>query len=640
MSFDEARARKQLEQIMAANGVRSRKLAADIAASVAKQDRSKPLAEILDKAFQDVGASTRMRNIVAPAVVQSVAAGYGVLPSVGWEPSKALQEKAASLRWEGSDMPTLSDRIHGSAQGYRRELEDSLRTSFRHAATVEQTARAIYDGYQPGFAKRGPFAQITPAPGAPRPQLPQAVTDAVDAASVLSPDDKIRLKKCAERVRAYTEQLKDGPLRTSYLELARALESSRAKGLDRAIRVATEEKARYYANRIARTEAARAWGGAFRDRIESDPRVVGIRSRLSSAHKVFDICDFHATADLYKMGPGVYPKDRAPAYPYHAHCTCLLSPVYRQKPSEAPPRPGGPDMDAGARALRGMTDAERRKLLTIPGAKQFQGDPGSWSRTLRQWGDSPKANAAASAAASQLRREIVNEFTQAKSIRDAEEFARAADLADQVNYSGIHLEAANAINRTLHDHLLRFPQLRKNLQFIGTAQERNRLSRKARKAEGWSNAHLNQAIPSVGSNNLASSSDARHKQHEGFTGIAFNEVTFGKNYELWREEWKVSQSGEGKFHPPGKDFVTDVVAHELGHQIDAILGLRADQEVLALWADARARGVRGSISGYAERGGITEGIAEGWAESYGSDAPRSFAKQLQERILTLLGGSQ
>jgi len=406
MSFDEARARKQLEQIMAANGVRSRKLAADIAASVAKQDRSKPLAEILDKAFQEVGASTRMRNIVAPAVVQSVAAGYGVLQSVSWEPSKALQERAGSLRWEGSDMPTLSDRIHGSAQGYRRELEDSLRTSFKHAATVEQTARAIYDGYQPGFAKRGPFAQITPAPGAPRPQLPQAVTDAVDAASVLSPDDKIRLKKYADRVRDYSQQLKDGPLRTSYLELARALESSRAKGLDRAIRVATEEKARYYANRIARTEAARAWGGAFRDRIDTDPRVVGIRSRLSSAHKVFDICDFHATADLYKMGPGVYPKDRAPAYPYHAHCTCLLSPVYRQRPSEAPPRPGGPDMDAGARALRGMTDAERKKLLTIPGAKQFQGDPGSWSRNLRQWGDSPKANAAASAAASQLRRAI------------------------------------------------------------------------------------------------------------------------------------------------------------------------------------------------------------------------------------------
>lgn len=406
MSFDEARARKQLEQVMASNGVRSRKLAADIAASVARQDRSKPLAEILDKAFQDVDASTRMRNIVAPAVVQSVAAGYGVLPSVSWEPSKALQERAASLRWEGSDMPTLSDRIHGSAQGYRRELEDSLRTSFRHAATVEQTARAIYDGYQPGFAKRGPFAQITPAPGAPRPKLPQAVTDAVDAASVLSPDDKIRLKKYADRVRAYTEQLKDGPLRTSYLELARALESSRAKGLDRAIRVATEEKARYYANRIARTEATRAWGGAFRDRIDKDPRVVGIRSRLSSAHKVFDICDFHATADLYKMGPGVYPKDRAPAYPYHAHCTCLLSPVYRQRPSETPPRPGGPDMDAGARALRGMTDAERKKLLTIPGAKQFQGDPGSWSRNLRQWGDSPKANAAASAAASQLRRGI------------------------------------------------------------------------------------------------------------------------------------------------------------------------------------------------------------------------------------------
>lgn len=409
MSYDAKRARKQLEAVLVANGVKSRALAADLSASVArlaKDKRKLPLTDIMDQAFRDVAVTGRLRQIVAPAVVQSVAAGYGVLPSMSWTSSKTLQDKAASLRWEGDDMPTLSDRIHGTAQGYRRELEDSLRVSFKHAATVEQAARAIYDGYQPGFAKRGPFAQITPAPGAPVPELPQAITQAVDAASILSPDDKIRLKKYADRVKDYSAQLKQGPLRTSYMELARALESSGQKGLDRAIRVATEEKARYYANRIARTEAARAWGGAFRDRIDTDPRVVGIRSRLSSSHKIFDICDFHATADMYGMGPGIYPKDRAPAYPYHSHCTCLLSPVYRKRPSEPPPRAGGPDLAAGARALRGMTEAERRKLLTIPGAKAFQVDPSRWSQNLRMWNESQKANAAATKAAAQLRRDI------------------------------------------------------------------------------------------------------------------------------------------------------------------------------------------------------------------------------------------
>ncbi len=410
MSYDEKRARQQLEQILVANGVRSRALAKDLSAAVSRRAQASskpPLAEILDQAFRDVGVSGRMRKIVAPAVVQSVAAGYGVLPSVGWSPSTALADKAASLKWEGADLPTLSDRIHGASKGYRQELEDTLRKSFQQAATVQQAARGIYDGYQPGFARTGPFAQVIHSPGAPRPELPQALKEAVDAASILAPEDKIRLKKYADRIRDYSGQLKQGPLRTSYLEMAKALESSGSKGLNRAIRVATEEKARYHADRIARTESARAWGAGFRDRIADDPRAVGIRSRTSSAHKIFDICDFHARTDMYGMGPGVYPKDRSPSFPYHPHCTCLLSVVYRRRPSEPPPRDGGPDMAAGARTLRGMTDAERRKLLTIPGARAFQVDPSRWAQDLRMWdAAAQKANLAAQQAAAQLRRGI------------------------------------------------------------------------------------------------------------------------------------------------------------------------------------------------------------------------------------------
>ena len=641
MTYDAKRARAQLEEILARNQKRTRALAGEIADAVLARYKtsSTPTAQLLTEIFREKDVTGRMRKIVGPAVVQSVAAGYGILPSVGFQPPQAAVDLAMSKQWDPKGMPTLSAQLYGTSQAYRLELEDALRKSFAQAKSVQQAARSIYDGYQPGLARTGPFAAVIHSAGTPRPQLPQVIRDGVEAASILDPADKIRLKKYAGAVMAHAEDLKSPALKAAYMRLARQLETSGSRGLDRAVRVATEEKARYHADRIARTESVRAWDASFRARINDDPRVVGIRSRTSSAHKIFDICDFYATADLYGMGPGCYPKDRAPACPYHPHCTCNRTPIYRKRPSEAPPRAGGPDIDAGARALKGMSESDRRQLLGIHGAKAFAANPGSWTGSMRHWSGPGGPDPALAAAKAVVQALPLPEFVPAKSIKEAEQFARTNNLADQVSYTGLHLEAANAINRTLQDHLKRFPQLRPSLQFVGTAQERNRLSWKARKAEGWSDAFLRQAIPRVGSNNLASSTDKRHRQHEGFRGIAFNEITFGREFAFNRDDWKKSQSGVGKFHPPGKDFVTDVTAHELGHQIDALLGLRTDSVVLSLWAEASASGVRSSISGYAVRGGISEGIAEGWAEAFGSDSPRDFAKWLRERILTLLGGS-
>lgn len=366
--------------------------------SRAQAEPKTPIAQILTDTFRDKDVTGRMRKIVGPAVVQSVAAGYGILPSVGYQPAPKVVDAALSLRWDPNSMGPLSDQIHGTALGYRRELEDSLRQSFAQAKTVQQAARAIYDGYQPGFASRGPFAAITPNRGAPTPYLPVVIQDGVNAASLLSPGDKIRLNKYAEAVVGHAEQMKVGPLRTSYMELAKALDKAGQGGLERAIRVATEEKARYHADRIARTESVRAWGAAFQVRINSDQSVVGIRSRTSGAHKIFDICDFHARADLFGMGPGCYPKDRAPSYPYHPHCTCNWTPIYRKRPSEAPPRDGGPDVDAGARALRGMTDQERRRLLSVHGAQAFQADPRTWINSLRNWSTAGGPNPASASA--------------------------------------------------------------------------------------------------------------------------------------------------------------------------------------------------------------------------------------------------
>lgn len=73
--------------------------------------------------------------------------------------------------------------------------------------------------------------------------------------------------------------------------------------------------------RLFRTELARAHGEAYMSNAFNVDGVVGVRFCLSPNHPKEDICDVHASADLYNLGPGVYP-DRA-SCPWPAHPNTL-----------------------------------------------------------------------------------------------------------------------------------------------------------------------------------------------------------------------------------------------------------------------------------------------------------------------------
>ena len=117
-------------------------------------------------------------------------------------------------------------------------------------------------------------------------------------------------------------------LKTSYKELLGAVESCSDKALKRAIRTTVEEKSRYVAERIARTESARAWYQGFLKDTIDDPDVVAYRWVESTRHPTEDICDEYAKVDAYGLGPGIFPKDKAPELPAHPHCLCHYEKVY------------------------------------------------------------------------------------------------------------------------------------------------------------------------------------------------------------------------------------------------------------------------------------------------------------------------
>lgn len=151
--------------------------------------------------------------------------------------------------------------------------------------------------------------------------------------SDLTKKDVIALQKLVRKVRCMVDRLAQNgapnrALKTSCKELLDAVESCSDKVLKRAIRTAVEEKSRYVAERIARTESARAWYQGFLKDTMDDSDIVVYRWAESIRHTTEDICDEYAKVDAYGLGSGIFPKDKAPELPAHPHCLCHYEKVY------------------------------------------------------------------------------------------------------------------------------------------------------------------------------------------------------------------------------------------------------------------------------------------------------------------------
>ncbi|PHS23483.1 MAG: hypothetical protein COA83_09600 [Methylophaga sp.] len=82
--------------------------------------------------------------------------------------------------------------------------------------------------------------------------------------------------------------------------------------------------------RLFRTEINRAHGNAYQASVFSHPDVIGTRFLLSPNHPKHDICDMHASANLYGLGAGVYPEGKNP-YPAHPNTLSFVEAVFKDE---------------------------------------------------------------------------------------------------------------------------------------------------------------------------------------------------------------------------------------------------------------------------------------------------------------------
>lgn len=327
------------------------------------------IAEAVKEATKETEAW--MTSHVMESMLLSVSAGSGV----------NFEELPPALTnaWDASGMK-LSKKIHGTTKEMRSAIISTLCKAQKDGKKVIETARALYDGYGYGHVTR-----TQPLPD----YLDKVLTYA--RRMDLSDKDKAALMREIRNAKRATERLSQNnapnrTLKAVYKELVTHIERSEDRMMERSLKAAVEEKSRYIAECIARTESARAWADGFIARYGDDEDVVAYQWKTGSRHPEEDICDMYANANLWNLGKGIFPKDKCPILPIHPHCLCHLAPVFV---SEVDIDNVQDQRDAATCDwLKGQNENTRENLLGVKGNKAWEEGRKTWCTVLRNY--SPK----------------------------------------------------------------------------------------------------------------------------------------------------------------------------------------------------------------------------------------------------------
>lgn len=201
---------------------------------------------------------------------------------------------------------TLSDMLYNNSTRVAGEVLPILLDAQEAQSTAVDLARTLYDGYD--FSDQDVLDVVD--------KLPNYITDYINDNSL------------EEQFLDIADKLKTKPLKTAVQGIADAVNEATEEALHKALEVYLQEKARYYADRVAKTEVQRAKSIADAWSMFNDDDIQLVKWELSSRHTIFDICDYYANLDM-GYGKGIFPKNQYPALPLHPHCMCKVVPYYK-----------------------------------------------------------------------------------------------------------------------------------------------------------------------------------------------------------------------------------------------------------------------------------------------------------------------
>lgn len=179
-------------------------------------------------------------------------------------------------------------------------------------------------------------------------------------------DDPLKVKKGLPKylfdplAELQSKKLKTPALKAAYMQ---TLKAKNQQQLERTLETAMYERNRYFANRIAQTELHRIHTHDKVKQIIEDDGVEVVQIKLSATHPKVDICDYHANLDAYGLGPGCYPKDKAPMAPFHPFCRCIVSSRIDLLLSDAKPTKDNPETTL----MRSFSEGDQVNILGTKG---------------------------------------------------------------------------------------------------------------------------------------------------------------------------------------------------------------------------------------------------------------------------------
>lgn len=249
------------------------------------------------------GKRTRKRDEIADALREEFDGPYCKLMAEAMSDVTGRLVTPAEMRRMILGDVSLSSRLYHQSRQTGAMVSRIVRDFDLYRGDTRKLALALFEGY--GFKDREILN--------PRVRLPKYMNNAA-----LNRD----MDALFARIQAM--RIKTDALRASYLQALDAILNGKGQeAIDKALEIAVQERYRYFANRIAQTELARAQNRELAREIMADNWMELVRFRLTDGH-VEDICDLFALVDRYGLGPGVYPKALAPLPPLHPHCRCVL----------------------------------------------------------------------------------------------------------------------------------------------------------------------------------------------------------------------------------------------------------------------------------------------------------------------------
>lgn len=278
--------------------------------------------------------------------------------------------KAAMAKAWAEDGLTLSARTTHGRRWVVEQTTKTIEAAIKKGGSVMTLAKELFDGYGHDHV-------------IPKQEIPKFMGKLV----ALSKDYQGNAFKRALRdAQRNIDKLSTQGLKAAYNGIIDAISKGNEEMVDKAIYVATQEKARYFAERIARTEKARAYMDGVMYKYANDPDCIAFKWKLSSRHPCDDICDLYARADLWGMGEGIFPKDKLPKLPVHPNCMCRVVPIFHGSTRVTSETPKDKTLAGGLAFIMSLTEIERRSLLGVNGAKEVQ-KGASWKQYARGYSD-------------------------------------------------------------------------------------------------------------------------------------------------------------------------------------------------------------------------------------------------------------